>query len=181
MNYLDHNRSYSLTAVVTKNEKLSFQAAYTYNNVLSLADVCFPIAFFVPPGSTPCPSDPTSGLVGANSTYNSTVYYVYGGVMWKPIKRVSTTFGYSGTFTKGHVFFLDPTSGATVPTTTPPGGTLQYNYTQPYATVDVYLGHGVTYKTAWNYYNYDEKQPPGLVGSRNFISNLATFALKYVF
>ena len=40
--------------------------------------------------------------------YNSNQHFAYFDVMWKPIQRVSTTLGYSGTFVGGSTLFLNP-------------------------------------------------------------------------
>jgi hypothetical protein len=181
VDYLDHNRLYTFTAVVTPNEKFSFQASYNYTDILSLADVCLTVGFSAPTGSIVCPSDPTGGLIGANSTYSDVVHFAYAGVSWKPIKRVSTSFGYSGTFTHGVLFYLNSGTGQPLALNAGPVGPLQYNYHQPWAKLGIELGRGISYQTSWNYYGYNEKQDPGLVGLRDFNGNLATFALRYTF
>ena len=53
------------------------------------------------------------------------------GVLWKPMKRVTTAVGYAGSFVRGNTIFLNPLT---------PSGTLNFNYQQPYAsiTIDLY-------------------------------------------
>ena len=93
------------------------------------------------------------------------------------LKRVSTTVGYAGTFVGGNTLFLNPLQ---------PAGTLAFNYQKPYASVQFDVYKGFSYKTAWNYYGYDEKGPsviPGLtpIPLRDFNGSTATFSVLYSF
>ena len=97
--------------------------------------------------------------------------------MWKPIKRVSTTVGYSATFVGGNTLFLNPLQ---------PAGSLDFNYQKPYASIQLDVYKGFSYKTAWNYYGYDEKGPSILAGLspiplRDFNGSTATFSFLYHF
>jgi len=98
-------------------------------------------------------------------------------MMWKPYKRVTAMLGYSGTIVRGNTTFLNPLT---------PTGTLDFNYLKPSASLAFDLYKGLTYKTSWNYYGYNDHgvaNPVGLapIPSQNFDGNIATFSLRYLF
>ncbi|HEY7096952.1 MAG TPA: hypothetical protein VH437_09520, partial [Terriglobales bacterium] len=62
-----------------------------------------------------------------------------------------------------------------------PFGSLQYNYHQPLANVAVDIGHNLTAKVGWNYYQYGEKSFIGPTDSRYFHANNETFSLRWAF
>jgi hypothetical protein len=44
------------------------------------------------------------------------------------------------------------------------------------------LVKGLTWRTSWGYYGYNEKTPPDLfTAARDFRGNLASFSLRYSF
>jgi hypothetical protein len=97
--------------------------------------------------------------------------------MWKPQKRVTTTLGYLGSIVRGSTTFLNPLT---------PTGTLDFDYFTPYASLTFDIYKGVSYRTAWNYYGYQNSgaiNPVGLVPlpSQNFNGNNVTFVLRYAF
>jgi hypothetical protein len=97
--------------------------------------------------------------------------------MAKPQKRVTFLVGYLGSIVRGSTSFLNPLT---------PTGTLDFDYFTPYASVMFDIYKGVSYRTAWNYYGYQDHgiaNPPGLVplASQNFNGNNVTFVLRYAF
>jgi hypothetical protein len=62
-----------------------------------------------------------------------------------------------------------------------PFGSLQYNYHQPLANVAVDLGHNLTAKMGWNYYQYGEKSFVGPTDPRYFHANNGMFGLRWAF
>ncbi len=91
--------------------------------------------------------------------------------------RITATVGYSGTFTDGDTLFLNP---RILP------GTLAFNYQKPFASIEVVLYKGLSYKSKWEYYGYNLKTPmdlPGLqpIGSQDFNGSTATFGARYTF
>ena len=108
------------------------------------------------------------------------------------MKRVTTTLGYSGTFAgaPGSTLFLNPLQ---------PAGTLAFNYHKPFASVQVDLYKGLSYKTTWDYYGYNSKSPmntsvpvtnanapDGLyelepIPAPDFNGSTATFSIRYAF
>jgi hypothetical protein len=93
--------------------------------------------------------------------------------MFKPIPRVTANLGYNLTSTSGDTLILNP-----ILTTL---GPLAFNFHKPTASVDVDLAKGFAWRTAWNYYDYNEKSAPGSLAPRDFQSNSATLSLRYAF
>jgi len=115
--------------------------------------------------------------LGATSFYSNQQHFAYGDIMWKPFSRITATVGYSGTFTGGDTLFLNP---RILP------GTLAFNYQKPFASIEVVLYKGLSYKSKWEYYGYNLKTPmdlPGLqpIGSQDFNGSTATFGARYTF
>jgi len=97
--------------------------------------------------------------------------------MWKPYKRVTAMLGYSGSIVRGNTTFLSPLA---------PTGTLDFNYLTPLASLTFEIYKGLSYKTAWNYYGYDDHgiaNPAGLapLPSQNFNGSNLTFSFRYAF
>ena len=176
VNNLEHGRSYGFAATLAPNSKLWVDFGYTYMDNFTQTEICFPDT-----GSTifttPCPIVGASSPLGTLSFYSSMDHYAYGDVMWKPHKRVTAMLGYSGSIVRGNTTFLNPMT---------PTGTLDFNYLMPSASLAFEICKGVTYKTAWNYYGYNDQgsaNPAGLAAlpSQNFDGNNVTFLLRYAF
>jgi hypothetical protein len=60
-------------------------------------------------------------------------------------------------------------------------GPLGINFHKPFALVEFELARGFSWRTAWNYYDYNEKSSPGFLPARDFQSNLATLSVHYAF
>jgi hypothetical protein len=93
-------------------------------------------------------------------------------LMVKPVKRVTSQLGYSITSVGGR---------APVFNILQPDAALYYNDHQPVVNVGVDLGHNVSWKAGWNYYQYNEKNFIGPTASRYFHANQATVSLRYAF
>ena len=197
VNNLEHDRSYSFSTMLMANRRLSVDFGYNYWDMYTQSFVCFNYSITylnpTPPPSTlpvstsppgvntaPCPiagaSVGPSGL-GALSTYSSKDHFAHAGVLWKPMKRVTTAVGYAGSFVRGNTIFLNPLT---------PSGTLSFNYQQPYASITIDLYRGLSFKTAWNYYGYNETgvtNPFGLaaIPLQDFNGSNATFSFRYAF
>ena len=92
--------------------------------------------------------------------------------MFKPHARITTQVGYSITSVGGQT----PQFNALLPF-----GSLQYNYHQPLANLSVDIGHDLTARVGWNYYQYGEKSFVGPTDPRYFHANNATFSLRWAF
>ena len=194
---LEHDRSYSFTAMLAPNPRVIIDFGYNYWDVYSQSEICFnysitytnpappPTTLPVstsPPGvvTTACPiagaSVGAAGL-GALSTYASTDHFAHTDLMWKPAKRITTTLGYGGSFVRGSTIFLNPLA---------PSGTLDYNYLLPYGSISIDIYRGLVYKMAWNYYGFNQKgntSPFGLaaIPLQDFNGSNATFSFRYAF
>jgi hypothetical protein len=85
--------------------------------------------------------------------------------------------GYGGSIVRGATTFLNPMT---------PAGTLDFDYFKPFASLVFELYKGVSYKTAWNYYGYNDHgidNPVGLASlpSQNFGGSNVTFSILYAF
>jgi hypothetical protein len=178
---LEHGRSYSFVGTFMPNSKLFFNLGYTYTDIYSQAQVCYYDNAFGPPPPTTCPAilGYSPPAIPALGTYSSRQHFVYGNIMWKPMPRVTTSIGYSGTFVGGSTVEIDPLQ---VP------GTLAFNYQTPSVSVVFDLYKGLSYRTSWNYYGYAGRgQPsnaiPGLaaIPTPDFNGSTATFAFRYAF
>lgn len=192
VNDREHDRSVTVSAVLTPNERFSLDLGYVYNDILASLIECWAygsgIAPPVAPGllpagavTTPCPvpSDLQGGDItafGGQASYNSTTQFGYADIRWRPVQRLTLRFGYAGTFGNGSTLFLNPNA---------PVGPLVYAYQKPYAGFMVDLAKGLAFKTTWNYYGYTRStaNPPGLapIGSQDFIANNVTLAFRYSF
>jgi hypothetical protein len=194
---IEHDNSYNFTTTLMPNPRVSLSFGYNYWNVYTQADICFnysitytnpappPTTMPVstsPPGvaTTPCPIAGASvggaGL-GTLSTYTSKDNFVHADVLWKAGKRVTAAIGYGGSFVRGNTIFLNPLT---------PSGTLDFNYQMPYASVTIDVYKGFSYKTAWNYYGFNQQgntTPFGLatIPLQDFNGNTFTFSFRYAF
>ncbi len=176
VNNIEHGRAYSLMGTLSPRSNLYIDFGYTYLDVYTQTDICF-----ADTGSTvftsPCPVPAATGPLGTLSEYESTDQYAYANIMFKPIKRVTAIAGYSGSIVRGSTTFLSALA---------PTGTLDFNYLKPSASLAVEIYKGLSYKTAWNYYGYDDRgaaNPTGLapLPSQDFNGSNVTFSLKYLF
>ena len=78
--------------------------------------------------------------------------------------------GYTITSSVGNSLILNPNA---------PTGPLSYNYHLPQATLAIDLKKHFTYKTAWNFYDYNEKSNPGPTLPRDFRGNVFTLSMRY--
>jgi hypothetical protein len=176
INNLEHNRTYSFVTTLAPNSKLYLDFGFNYMDIYSQTEICFPDT-----GSTifttPCPIAGATSPLGTLSSYASQDYYAYGDMMWKPYKRVTAMLGYGGSIVRGNTTFLN---------TLTPTGPLDFNYLKPYASLAFDLYKGLAYKTAWNYFGYNDHgiaNPTGLAAlpSQNFDGNNITFSFRYSF
>ena len=175
----EHDRAYSFTTMLLPNSRITFELGYNYNDVYSQAEVCF-ASSTVPATPSPFGACPISGSpvpLGALGSYSSKQHFAYGNVIWKPMRRLTTSVGYSGTFVGGNTLMINPLQ---------PAGSLAFNYQTPTAMVQFDLYKGLSYKMSWNYYGYNTKGPLNISGlapipSLDFNGSTATFAFRYVF
>jgi hypothetical protein len=193
VNDREHDRGFTLAAVLTPNDRVSLDLGYTYNNIYTQLIECWsygsgitpPVpAGLLPSGAitTPCvvPIDlqgPDVTAFGGPATYSSKTNFVYADVNWKPIKRLALKAGYAGSFADGNTLFLNPNA---------PVGPLRYDYHKPYAGFVFDIARGFAFKTTWSYYGYNPRSianPAGLasIGSQDFNADNVTLALRYSF
>ncbi|MGC1188731.1 MAG: hypothetical protein WA871_15205 [Candidatus Acidiferrales bacterium] len=172
---IEHARVYSFVTTLSAKSNLWVDFGYNYMDIYTQTEICF-----ADTGSTvftsACPVTGATGPLGTLSFYATTDHYAYADVMWKPVKRVTVMMGYAGTIARGTTTMLNPLT---------PTGTLDFDYLKPRASLAIDLYKGVTYKTAWNYYGYDDHgvaNPVGLapIPLQNFNGSNITFSLLYL-
>lgn len=164
--HLEHNRSYAFTAAITPNDKFSLDLDYDYNDVFSRTNICF-VTTPSPPVSIACGGSPfAAGL----SFYTEKSHSGGGGLQFHPVQRVSAGLGYTITSSVGNTIILNPNA---------PSGPLSYIYHLPQATLAIDLTKHLTYKTGWNFYNYNERSNPGPTTPRDFRGNVFTLSMRY--
>ena len=164
----EHNRNFGFTLLLDPKPWFGFEFGYNYDDVFSTTNICY-VATPPPAGTTSCGAP----FLQSPSVYNDTINFGYTNVMFKPIKRVTANVGYNLTSTTGNTLILTPILSTL--------GPLDFNFHKPTASVDVDLSKGFTWRTAWNYYDYNEKSVPGTLAARDFHSNSATLSLRYDF
>ncbi len=179
INALEHGRTYSFGTVLAPNSDLAFTFGYNYTDLYMQSYICMRDTGYNVPPFAPCAffSGTNAITLGAMSFYSNKQHYAYADVMWKQMKRITASLGYSGTFTGGDTLYLNPRIVGT---------NLAFAYQKPFAAVNLDLFKGLSYKTSWNYYGYYLKSPldtPGLqpIGSEDFNSSIATFSARYTF
>ncbi len=163
---LQHNRSYAFNGTVAPPEgRWGLDMFYGYNDIFSQTNICF-VATPAPPGSLTCGAPFLSGLsVYSELSHNGSI-----SAYAKPFKRVTGGVGYTITSTSGNTLILNPNA---------PTGPLSYNYHLPLATLAIELSKNLTYKTGWNYYDYNENSNPGPTLPRSFRGNVFTMSIRY--
>lgn len=178
VDFKGYNRNYGFTASLTPRERFGFDFAYNYNQYQQNAFVCFndsntslPVVANAGSCTANGYDDPSNPLL-TYGYYMSNTNYGMGLLMLKPLRRVMTQVGYSITSVDGQTPQFNSLQ---------PFGSLQYNYHQPLANLAVDLGHNLTWKGSWNYYQYGEKSFVGPTDPRYFHANNATLSLQWAF
>jgi hypothetical protein len=166
----EHNRNYGFTVMANPRPRVGLELGYNYDDVYSTTNICYVLASGATTGSTVCGGAP---FISAPSVYINKIHFGYTNIMFKPIQRVTANLSYNLTSTSGSTLIIFPTQDTL--------GPLAFNFHRPTASVDVYLAKGFTWRTAWNYYDYNEKSAPGTLPPRDFQSNSATLSVRYSF
>jgi hypothetical protein len=165
---LQHNRSFSVGAIVPFSSKVGLDIHYSYNNFLTNLNICF--------SETPTPVYATTtalcgaGYLTALSYYRDIDEFGSANILVRPVRRTTLTVGYTITSTTGSNLQLNALA---------PLGPDAINYHLPSAALAVEVAPHVTFKAGWNFYDYDEKSSPGIVAPRNFRANVMSLSLRY--
>jgi hypothetical protein len=174
--YRGYNRNYGFTATLNPRERYGFDLAYNYNDYQQNALICFNdtpptgVTLSVVASATPCTD--TSNPLLTNGYYTSNNHYGMGALTFRPVAHVTTEAGYS----ISHVGGQTPQFNSLQPE-----GSLQYNYHQPLANLNIDLGHNLAWNAGWNYYQYNENSFVGPTDRRYFHANNATLSLRWAF
>ena len=178
INYRAHSRNYGFTATLAPEARVGLELAYDYSNYLQSGFVCFndsdtSLATVARAGSCVANgfNDGDNPLL-IDGRYTNLTHYVMGATTLKPFHRLTMQVGYSVTSVGGSAPQFNSLQ---------PLGTLSYNYHQPLANLAFDLGHNLTAKAGWNYYQYQEKSFIGPTDPRNFHTNNETLSLRWAF
>jgi hypothetical protein len=165
---LQHNRSYGFNAALARPESMwGVDLSYDYNDVFSQTNICFVATPNLnSPGIINCGTPFLSGL----SVYTNTSNYGSASLIMRPTKRFTAGAGYALTTTNGNTLILNPIA---------PTGPLALNYHLPTASIAFAVSEKVTFKSGWNYYDYNEKSNPGPTLPRDFRGNMFSLSLRY--
>ncbi len=201
VNNIEHTRTFSIYAMLAPKPKFAYSIGYNYTDLYTQTFVCFDDNFGAMTGLALPVFSPTScaangitnstsnNLQGAMAFYSNQQNYFYSDVMWKPMTRVTLSLGDSATFTNGSTLILNPLQ---------PAGTLAFVYQKPFASLQVDLYKGLSYKTMWDYYGYNSRNPTNIsipvtvgttsstyalqpIASPEFNGSTLMFALRYAF
>jgi hypothetical protein len=117
-------------------------------------------------------NQPDKNNLLTNGIYTNQIHYGSGSILLKPLRRITTEVGYSITSVGGQTPQFNSLQ---------PFGSLQYNYHQPIASLALDIGHNLTAKAAWNYYQYGEKSFVGPTDPRYFHANNVLGSLRWAF
>jgi hypothetical protein len=177
-NYHGHSHNYSFNASVNPRERFGIEMAYNYSDFQQNALICFndtpPTGVTLPvvTGAGDCSANDPGNPLLTNGSYQNNTHFGMGTVMFKPVARVTTRFGYSVTSVGGQIPQFNVLQ---------PLGSLAYNYHHPLADLEVEVARNLTWHAGWNYYQYGEKDFVGPTSPRYFHDNDATLSLKYAF
>ncbi|HEV2352207.1 MAG TPA: hypothetical protein VG028_20425 [Terriglobia bacterium] len=174
VDHLEHTRNYGAYFNVAPTDRWSLDGGYNYTSIFSQTNICFIFGSGAPPAVFPaCTIVGSPVTLQGLSIYNNKMNYGYFDFMVKPTKRVTLRVGYSIDDVTGNTLILNPNS---------PTGPLDYKYHRPFGTLDIALARGVTWRTSWGYYDYNEMDAStDPTGPRSFRGNLVNLSLVYSF
>ncbi len=167
--YSQHNYLATFGATITPNTRWGIDLGYSFDAIQQNMNICY-TGTIVPAGSFTCLGDPT--LMEVYNTYHTHTQYGYVAFTATPLERLSLRVGYSIVDNQGNTTSLNSLL---------PLGPLNSTYQSPLAAADFKVYKDVTFKAAWNYYQYNEGSFVGPTLPRYFHANDTTLALKYAF
>jgi hypothetical protein len=167
----EHDRNYGFAVMMNPKPRFGMELGYNYDDIYSTTNICYVITSTPPANSTLCGAG--TPYLSAASLYSNKINFGYVNFMLKPVKRATLNLGYNLTSTSGTTLILSPTPDSL--------GPLGLNFHKPTASLDIALLRGLSWRTAWNYYDYNEKSSPSPLAARDFQSNSATLSLRYAF
>ena len=168
----EHNRNYGFSLMLNPKPRFGMELDYNYQDIFSTTNICFVITSTPPTNSTICTSSGPQ-YISAVSLYDNKIHYGYASFMVVPVRRLTLNFGYDLTSTSGSQTILGPTPNTL--------GPLGLNFHKPFASAQLALVKGLSWRTSWNFYDYNEKSIAFPLPARDFQSNSATLSMQYAF
>jgi hypothetical protein len=176
--YDGHSRNYGFNATLNPGRRFGLDLAYNYSDLQQKALICFndtpPSGVVLPvvANAGDCSGNDSANPLLTDGYYQNNSHFGMFAFMVRPVPRLTTRAGYSVTSVGGKTpqfNILEPL------------GSLAYNYHQPVVSLDLDVGHNLTWHAGWNYSQYGEKDFVGPTLPRYFHANDATLSLKYAF
>jgi hypothetical protein len=189
-NHRDHAYTYGGTVNYNPNDRLAFDAGYTFTDIYSNTGSCLPVSTrpsvipaeggalsycYDPTAAVPTPA---TGDYAVIMRYKERINTAYFNVMFKPVKRITLLIGYDISSNSGSDSFLRADTlaplllqqsrvqaGGSTTAFVPynpfvPQGPLAINYHKPSAGASIEVAKGVFLKGDYAYYGYNEKSDP---------------------
>jgi len=169
INYNQHNYSTVLSALINPNKYWGLELAYNFDAIQQNMFLCF-TGTVTPADTSTCAEDST--LLQTYGFYHTHTQFGYFALTLTPIQRVTMHLGYTIVDNQGNTTSLN---------TLQPLGPLSSTYQSPLGAVEIGVHKDVTFKAAWNYYQYGEGSFVGPTAPRYFHANNTTLALRYAF
>ena len=169
VNNKQHNRSVSLDTSLNPNGRYGLDLSYQYTTFYAGSQICY----YANPNTLNSPLCPvaastyyTTYFVNSNQAHFGSFNFTF-----KPAARVRGSVGYTLTNSNG---------AATLTSVYQSLGGLDSVYHMPAATFEVDLNKSLTWRTAWNYYGYEEgSYNSGATLPRDARGNVFTLSLRY--
>ena len=178
INYRGHNYNYGFNASLNPHKRFGVDLAYNYSDYLQNSLICFNdtpptgVVLQVVTDAGDCSANDSANPLLTDSYYQSRTHYGMFLLVVRPLPRVTAHAGYSATSVSGKTPQFNILQ---------PLGSLDYDYHQPLAGVDLDLVKNLTWRAGWNYSQYGEGDFVGPTAPRYFHSNEVTLSLKYAF
>jgi hypothetical protein len=158
-----------IDATVMPNTHWGLDIAYNFDAIQQNTNVCF-AATPAPAGSYTCVGGPS--LLETYGFYETHTQYGYFALNLTPIQRLNIKLGYSIVDNQGSTTMFNPLV---------PLGPLASTFQSPLAAVAFAVHRNVTFKAAWNYYQYGEDSFVGPTAPRYFHANTPRSACSTLF
>ena len=168
-----HSSSLSFDTMYNPTDKFGVDLGYQYTGVSSDSFICY----WANPnilGSAACATNPVATYYQTTSFYRNNSHFGSVNFTFRPTARFRGSLGYAATRTGGNTLLTGQYQSL---------GPLDSIYHMPQAAFEFDLNKTWTWKTAWNYYGYDEGsyQMPGVTLPRDIRGNVVSLSLKYNF
>jgi hypothetical protein len=169
---LQHRRAFGFAVDLAPRDWFAVDLGFDYDDTYAQSIIC--IIGASDPGDTDiCSAGPTGQIhIPELSLYDADTKYGFINLTLRPVKRLTTQFGYNVSAVNGEATIFNPYQ---------PQGPTTSTYHQPMALVTLDVARGISFRGGWNGWRYDEGGGIGATLPRDFSSNVGTISLRYKF